>query len=126
MDKLHKCVQSRHVNHSQSREVVYKIIYQSQECLSVPEIITLTQDESPQKISINTVYRHLRFLVECGLVFTIQDDLKKAYYCLCREEAALFSVCPKCNKIEKMQINLCDVLKDSMFVTVHKKCSNCK
>jgi len=80
IDKLRQCIEKKRVNHSHSREVIYKVLRESTECLSVAEIVALVADEYPKKISLNTVYRHLRFLTECELIFMIQDDLKKAYY----------------------------------------------
>ncbi len=126
MDKLQKCIETKRVNNSQSREIIYKILCNSNECLSVSDILHLADNEYPKKISINTVYRHLRFLMDCELIFTIQDDLKKAYYCLCRDEVDVFEVCPKCSKIQKVNIAVCEIMKSSNFITIHKKCITCK
>jgi len=125
MNKLQKCIKTKKVNNSQSREIVYRIICNSDECLSVPEILSLASSEYPKKISVNTVYRHLRFLIDCELLFMIQDDLKKAYYCLHRDEVDIFEVCPRCNNIKRIEITICDAIKSSEFITVHKKCKNC-
>ena len=125
MDKLKKSIENKRVNSSQSREIIYKILSQSTQCLTVQEIIDLISEEHPRKISVNTIYRHLRFLMECELIFTIQDNLKKAYYCLCREEVDIFEVCPKCNKIKKIEMTICEVMQTSEFVTVHKRCKEC-
>ena len=125
MNKLQKCIETKRVNTSQSREVIYKIISDSDKCLSVAEIIDLASSEFPKKISVNTVYRHLRFLMECELIYAIQDDLKKAYYCLCRDEVDIFEVCPRCNKIKKIEMEVCEEMKISEFITVHKKCEDC-
>ena len=125
MEKLKKSIENKRVNNSQSREVIYKILSQSTQCLTVQEIIDLASAEYPKKISVNTVYRHLRFLMECELIFTIQDDLKKAYYCLYKDEATIVMVCSECNSIKKTDIKVCDELKNSDFITIHKKCKNC-
>jgi len=125
MEKLKKSIENKRVNNSQSREVIYKILSQSTQCLTVQEIIDLASAEYPKKISVNTVYRHLRFLMECELIFTIQDDLKKAYYCLYREEVDIFEICPRCNKIKKIEMTICEAMQTSEFVTVHKKCKSC-
>ena len=126
IDKLQQCIEKKRVNNSHSREIIYKILSESTECLSVAEILDLAADEYPKKISLNTVYRHLRFLIECELIFMIQDDLKKAYYCLCRDEVDIFEICPKCNKVKKIEIKICDAMKTSEFITLHKKCKKCK
>ena len=125
MKNLKHCIKNKRVNSSQSREIIYKILLQSTQCLTASQIVTLASNEYPKKISVNTVYRHLRFLMDCKLIFTIQDDLKKAYYCLCREEVDIFEVCPKCNKIKKIEMTICEVMQTSEFVTVHKRCKEC-
>jgi Fe2+ or Zn2+ uptake regulation protein len=125
LNKLQKCIETKRVNTSQSREVIYKIISDSDKCLSVAEIIDLASSEFPKKISVNTVYRHLRFFIECELIYAIQDDLKKAYYCLCRDEVDIFEVCPGCNKIKKTEMKVCEEMKTSEFITIHKKCGDC-
>jgi len=125
MSKLQECIKINKVNQSHSRELIYKIISDNEECLNVSEIINLIDKEYPKKISINTVYRHLRFLLECKLIFIIQDDLKKAYYCLCRDEIDIFEVCPICKNIKKIDIEICESMKKSDFITLHKKCKNC-
>ena len=125
MEKLKKSIENKRVNNSQSREIIYKILSQSTQCLTVQEIIDLASEEYPKKISVNTIYRHLRFLMECELIFTIQDNLKKANYCLSRDEVDIFEVCPKCNKIKKIEMSICEVMKASEFITIHKKCKVC-
>ena len=125
MYKLEKCIKNKRVNYSQTRELIYKILENSSECLSVQEIVDLANEEYPKRIPINTVYRHLRFFIECELAFSIQDDLKKAYYCLCKDEATIVMVCSECNSIKKTDIKVCDELKNSDFITIHKKCESC-
>jgi len=125
MKKLKNCIENKRVNSSHSRELIYKILSNNTQCLSVSQIVNLASQEYPKKISVNTIYRHLRFLMECELIFTIQDDLKKAYYCLCRDEVDVFEICSKCNKIKKIEISICDAMKTSKFITLHKKCQHC-
>jgi len=126
MNKLQKCIDDNKANTSRSREVIYKILLNSSDCLTVNQIIEKSISEYPKKISINTIYRHLRFFIDCELTFVIQDDLKRSYYCLCRENTMIFSICTKCNKIQKMKTDLCDEFKDSEFITIHKICKECK
>ena len=122
MDKLQRCIERKRANNSRSREVIYKILFKSAECLGVEEILALAVDEYPKRISLNTAYRNLKFLVECELVFMLQDDFKKAYYCFCRGEVDMFEVCPKCNKIKRVEMDICDAMKSADFITLHKKC----
>ena len=123
--KLQRCIEKKLANNSQSREIIYKILCESDECLSVEEILALARDAYPKKLSLNTLYRNLRFLVECELIFMLQDDLKKAYYCLCKDKVDIFEICPKCNKIKRVELDICDAMKSSEFITIHKKCQEC-
>ena len=126
MDKLQKCIDNKRVNNSRTREVVYKLLLKIDECITVDQIIENLNAECSKKVSINTIYRHLRFFIECELAFAIQDDLKRAYYCLYKDETMIFSVCSKCNSVKKLKIDLCDELKDSKFITIHKICKEGK
>lgn len=125
MEKLKKCVEKRKMNYSQSREVIYKILRTNDECLSVANILKISLNYYPKKISINTIYRHLKFFMDCELIFTLQDDLKKAYYCLHRDRVDIFEICPRCNKIKKIDLDICKEIQDIEFITLHKKCKNC-
>jgi hypothetical protein len=58
----------------------------------------------------------------------LQDDFKKAYYCLTGEDPLVFIVCRKCNGIEKCvdnPVKLMSELESTDFITVHKKCKGC-
>ena len=123
--KLQRCIERKRANNSQSREIIYKILCENDECLSIEEILVLAEYEYPKKISLNTAYRNLRFLVECELIFMLQDDLKKAYYSVCRDEVDIFKVCPKCNKIKRVELDVCNAMKSADFITLHKKCKEC-
>ena len=61
MKKLLECMKNKRVNYSQTRELIYKLLENSSECLSVQEIVELANKDYPKRIPINTVYRHLRF-----------------------------------------------------------------
>ena len=74
MEKFHKCIQSKQVNDSHSRELVYKFLLKEDECLTVQEILNQVKQEYQIKISTNTLYRHLKLFMECGLVISIQND----------------------------------------------------
>lgn len=126
MNRLQELIEIKKVNNSRTREVVYKIIMQSDACLSVSQILEKSCLTYPKQISINTVYRHLRFFLECEIVFIIQDDFKKAYYCVCRDRAQLFNICPKCNSLKKLEATPCEQFADATFITIHKKCENCR
>ncbi|MEA3331145.1 MAG: transcriptional repressor [Campylobacterota bacterium] len=126
MNRLQKCIDRKRVNSSRPREAIYKILLNSKGCLTVGEIAKKLLEQYGQKASTNTIYRHLRFFIDCELVFMIQDDLKKAYYFLCADEAKIFSICTKCNKIENLEVNVCSEFKDADCITIHEICQECK
>ena len=100
-----------------------------QDCLSVSQILNTLSDTYPKKVSLNTVYRHLNLFVSCKLAVMLQDDYKKAYYCLTGEDPLAFIVCRKCNRIEKCISNPSHLVKElegTDFITIHKKCKKCK
>lgn len=127
MERLYKCLNSKKVNHSRAREVIFQVLLDSDECLSVSEIMDRVVKSYPKKISINTVYRHLNFFVECSIAIVIQDDFKRAYYALKDNALMIFELCPRCNSVKKINQNFsCEEFNDVEFVTLHKRCNRCK
>jgi len=130
IDKLYQCIKSKKVSHSRAREAIYRVLMNSDdECLTASCILDELSTIYPKEVSLNTIYRHLKLFVACELVVMIQDDLKRAYYCLAKEEPLAFVVCRKCNRIEKCTISpnhLIDELESSDFITIHKKCKKCR
>jgi len=128
MHKLQDCIDKKRINVSRTREVIYKILLESTECLSVTQIIQSASELYPKKISLNTVYRHLKLFSECGLAVVIQDDMKKAYYCIKEDDILFFKICPICNNVKRLDISKltqCDIFEKSDFITVHKRCKAC-
>ena len=131
MNKLYKCIEEKKVNNSQARETIYALLMNEGKCMSVAEIIHKLSEVDSRKISLNTVYRHLTFFAECALVMVIQDDHKKAYYCLSDEKAKAFAICSKCNYLTQIKgveaiDNVLKNLECSEFITIHKRCEKCK
>lgn len=130
INRLYECMESKKVNQSQAREAIYRVLMDADdECLSISRILDELSSVYPKKISLNTVYRHLGLFVECKLAVMIQDDFKRAYYCLTEDTPMVFGICPKCNSVEKISVNsrvLCEGLESSEFITVHKKCQRCR
>lgn len=130
IDKLYECMKRKKINNSHAREAIYSVLKQSGNCMSVAEIITQLNLSYHRKISLNTIYRHLTLFVECGLAVVIQDDLKKAYYCMTGDKANMFSLCPKCNELSVMDDrsleNILLGLDKNEFITIHKRCEKCK
>jgi len=131
ISRLYKCIEEKNVNNSPARESIYAVLMEEGECMSVSEIITKLSGDYSKKISLNTAYRHLTFFTECGLVMVIQDAHKKSYYCLSEDNAKAFAICPKCNYLTQVKgVSHVDVLlgklECSEFITIHKKCENCK
>jgi len=130
MHRLYECMKTKKVNNSHAREAIYSVLVNADNCISVSEIIGELKETYPRKVSLNTVYRHLTFFVECGLAVVIQDDFKKAYYFLTSSKANVFSLCPKCNDLsiidDSHMNNLLDSLDNHEFITMHKRCAKCK
>ena len=131
ISKLHKCMEVKKVNNSLAREAIYNILMQENDCMSVSDIVKALKEVHHRKVSLNTIYRHLTLFVECDLVMVIQDDLKKAYYCLTDEDSKVFRICPKCNAVAKMlnkeyMTDILKTLENSEFITIHKRCETCK
>lgn len=119
------------VNNSQARESIYGILVKENDCMTVSDITEKLSTVHSKKVSLNTIYRHLTFFTECGLVMVIQDDYKKAYYCITGERAKAFSICTKCNDLsqvnddEAVEMLLKDLGKEE-FITLHIKCQDCR
>ena len=130
INRLYHCIESRKVNQSQAREAIYRVLMDAEnECLTVSRILDELSSIYPKKVSLNTVYRHLNLFVSCKLAVMVQDDFKRAYYCLTGEDPLTFIVCRKCNRIEKCVFkpgNLMDGLESTDFITIHKRCQKCK
>ncbi|MDY0233259.1 MAG: transcriptional repressor [Sulfurimonas sp.] len=128
LKKLYECIEKKRANHSRAREAIYNVLMLSDECLNICDIVEKLSETYPKKISLNTLYRHLNFFIECKLIVAIQDDFKRAYYHLREGSPMAFCVCTKCTNVSK--INLADFIdvisvEDVEFITFHKKCKNC-
>jgi len=130
INRLYRCIESKKAGQSRAREAIYRVLMDAEdECLTVSRILDELSSVYPKKVSLNTVYRHLNLFVACELVVMIQDDFKRAYYCLTGKEPLTFIICRKCNRIEKCTINpnhLIDELEGSDFITIHRKCQKCR
>ena len=129
MERLYECMKRKKVNNSRAREAIFQVLLDSHECLSVSVIMDRIAKSYPKKISINTVYRHLNLFIECDIAIVIQDDFKRAYYCLKEETLMIFKLCPTCNNVQKVDEGhrlTCDEFEGTEFVTLHKKCKKCK
>ena len=137
LTKYESCLERKKVNHSRAREAIYRIFLEHiNSFMSVAQLHKKLEEYYPQKVSINTIYRHLNLFVTCDLVLLVQDDNKKAYYILVDSEAPIFKICPKCQivGVEKVtpeqQKVLCEMIKPSKhhkapFVVLHKGCDRC-
>jgi len=128
LKKLNECIEKRKAYHSRAREAIYNVLTLSDECLNICDIIKELSDTYPKKISINTLYRHLNFFIECKLIIVIQDDFKRAYYHLRESSPMIFCVCTKCTNVSKLNlVNFIDLdlINDVEFITFHTKCNKC-
>ena len=129
IDNLYECIESKGINHSRSREAIYQVLLKSEECLTVAKISKNLSEIYPKNISVNTIYRNLTLFEKCGLILVLQDNLKRAYYCIAQDDTMFFAICTKCNRVEKIskeEPGMCDELCECEFVTVHKKCQKCR
>ncbi|PHQ65087.1 MAG: hypothetical protein COB99_06070 [Sulfurimonas sp.] len=127
--KLNECIKNKRANHSRSREAIYNVLLNNEECLNVAQITKELSITYPKKLSLNSLYRHLNFFIECKLVIVIQDDHKRAYYHLRDSSLMTFYVCTNCTNILKFDpsnIMPCSEFIDAEFITIHKKCDKCK
>ena len=129
LKKLQNCIEKSSSNISRAREAIYRLLLNSEECLSVSQMLEQLSEEYPKKISQNTLYRHLGYFIECKLVLAIQDNYKKAYYYINDETIVGFCICTVCNSVTKLnlaQYTLCEQFKNVEFITIHKECRDCK
>lgn len=134
LDELYRCMSEKKVNYSQARESIYGVLLESDDCLSVAEILEKVVEIYPRKISLNTIYRHLNLFVDCKLVAAIQDNFKKAHYChLTQDKPRVFNICSKCNYVgrvtidsqKRVEVNFLLGDDQAAFVTLHKTCEDC-
>ena len=130
IDKLYACIERKKINQSQAREAIYRVLMNTEdECISVTRILDELSSVYHKQISVNTIYRHLNLFVSCKLAMMIQDDFKKAYFCLTKEVPSTFLICTKCHSIGQLTLDPCiltNELESSEFITIHKKCQSCK
>ena len=128
IEKLNNCIRNNNVNNSRAREAIYNLLLSADKCLTAAQILKMLAVSYPKKISQNTLYRNLGFLIECKLAITIQDDFKRAYYSIKSEKMMFFCVCTLCNKISKLPVKenlINEELSSADFITVHKECDTC-
>jgi len=132
MNMLYRCIEKNKANNSHAREVIFRVLLQTQECLSVAQICNIIKADYPKRISVNTVYRHLNLFVACDLVIVLQNEDKKAHYCIADENNKVFTLCPQCGAIEKentqakVLFTLLEHTKTLKYITLHKRCKVCE
>lgn len=129
MNRFEECLKLKKVNQSRAREAIYRVLIESKdECLCVSDILKKLPYIYSKRVSLNTVYRHLNLFISCELALMVQDDFKKAYYILTENKPLVFTICKRCNKIEKDLSNHNQIIKElekNDFITIHKKCRKC-
>lgn len=127
--QLDMCIRKKSLNYSSVREVVLKEILESNEALCSEEVHKRVNKRVQKKVSYNTVYRVLRLFEECGIVLTVQSDIKKTHFCLaligCKAYMLDLSnnkVTPIKNSKEASSLLREQGLENSdSFVVIHKK-----
>ncbi|MBD3790757.1 MAG: transcriptional repressor [Campylobacterales bacterium] len=111
--------------------MIFRVLLETEPCLNVAEILESTKEIYPKKISLNTVYRHLNFFVKCSLAIALQNESKKTYYCLVDQNSRIFTRCPKCGLIRRVNKNgeafniLEEEYSQAEYITIHQKCERC-
>jgi len=116
------------VNHSHSREAVYRILLEEEDFLSIHDILKKLEISYPKRISFNTVYRHLSLFVDAKLAVMIHDNFKRSYYTLVQDKPLMISVCRRCGKMHKQPLQshfMEHNLQPHDFVTLHSLCQKC-
>ena len=126
MQRLEECIKKKFLSTSRSREVIYEILKNNtHRCLSVKEIVLIANEIYPKKISLNTIYRHLKLFLECNLICEVKNGEKKAYYCyLEKSEIPVFEICCDCKRILKSKKKL-DIEK-VQYIIIYLSCEECK
>lgn len=127
--RLYECLKSKKIKSSKSREAVFQILLDSKECMTVNQIASKLNEIYPKKVSINTIYRHLNLFVDCDLVLVLQDDYKRAYYCIKENQTMMFVACTRCKKIKRIKDIpgfKCLDFKKTKFIVFHKECFECE
>lgn len=127
--KLQECIERKSLNYSSVREVVLKEVIGSEKALCSEDIHKRVNEKLQKKVSYNTVYRVLKLFEECGIVITIQSDIKKTHFCLALLGCKLYILDEKNNQVRAAQKNeVVDVLlkeqgleNSGSFVVIHKK-----
>ena len=97
--------------------------------MGIQDILDLLAESYPKKVSFNTVYRHLTLFVECNLAVMLHDNFKRSYYALLEETPLMVSLCRRCGKIERLEIDSSAIdmsLSPSDLISVHRCCAKCR
>ena len=129
LKKLQECIEKNTLNHSSVREVVLEEIASSEEALCSNELHKRANEKLQKKVSYNTVYRVLRQFEECGIVITIQSDIKKTHFCLTDERCNVYILDAFNNHVQKAKNSsfACELLtklglqNSKSFIVIHKK-----
>ncbi|WP_024789868.1 transcriptional repressor [Lebetimonas sp. JH292] len=83
MNGFYEKVKNKKINYSWSREAIYRIFSENKDrCFCVIGIKKQLLMKYNRNVSLNTIYRHLDFFEANGLLVVVQNDDKKAFYCL--------------------------------------------
>ena len=126
-EKLQECIRRRFANSSRSREALFRVLSEAGEsCLNVEEIRERMLATYPREVSANTIYRHLEFLQECGLVRGVQAGASRVF-CL-RDGSECYAVCSRCGTAVKMAENCSgclDRIPDAELIVIYRRCDGC-
>jgi Fe2+ or Zn2+ uptake regulation protein len=126
-EKLQECIRRRFANSSRSREALFRVLSEAGErCLGVEEIRERMLAAYPREVSVNTIYRHLEFLQECGLVRGVQAGASRVF-CL-RDASECYAVCRHCGTAVKITGGCSECMEripDAELLVIYRRCDLC-
>ena len=100
-------IKNRFEKHKQlftvNKQMIFKILYDNSEHLSVDEIILIANKENKQLLNNSTVYRILSTFEMLGIVDNIIVDDKKRFELVYFKQPHYHLYCQECNKVMEFE-----------------------
>lgn len=119
-DRFHAKLLEYDLKHSQKREIILRVLFETSLPLSVEEIYQKTRKQYPQiRIGMTTVYRTLWLLEECEMVSSVLFYDKGVRYQLIRETGTIYVFCDRCRSVERLYDELLQTYQETMSRLLH-------
>lgn len=102
MEKIEDLLEQMHkkgLKITPQRRVIIEYIFNNNAPLSAQELFTKVRVKQPN-ISLDTVYRSLKFLCSVNMLYRIEKDGKSSEYELLKGQHLHYMICLKCGKRE--------------------------